>query len=231
MKSRICIAFIFTALLFVNCTPPVVFDQAQPIEGEAMIEIPDAYQGMFICESDSTLIIISDQIVYAQHEHFFVISTVGLEEREDCSLMENEIYLPGKEMCIPIEYIDENTVKGYITDIDTLFIMNEAHVAKLYKGHLFLSKRVNQDEWAVSMLSNDSDGNINYRTITEDSSFKSIRRITQMEDITRPTDRKQRFKITPDKKAFDLLINNKNIFIDCEYLMRINLEIEQPESF
>ncbi|NNF36230.1 MAG: hypothetical protein HKN68_19155, partial [Saprospiraceae bacterium] len=105
MNSRICIAFIFTVLLLTNCTPPVVFDKPQPLGGEAVIEIPDVYQGLYICESDSTLIIISDHIVYAQHEHFFVISTEGLEEREDCSLMENEIYLPGKEMCIPIEYI------------------------------------------------------------------------------------------------------------------------------
>ncbi|NNF32718.1 MAG: hypothetical protein HKN68_01330, partial [Saprospiraceae bacterium] len=131
----------------------------------------------------------------------------------------------------PIEYIDENTVKGYITDIDTLFIMDKGHVAKLYKGHLFLSKMIHKDEWAVSMLSHDSEGNILYRTITEDSSFKSIRRITPMEDITKPTDRKRRFKITPDERAFDLLIRDKNIFIDCEYLMRVNLEVEQTESF
>jgi hypothetical protein len=231
MKSWIPFGLILIAFIFLDCTPPVVFDQAQPIEGQTVSEIPDAYQGLYICESDSTLIIISDQIVYAQHEHFFVISTEGLEEREDCSLMENEIYLPGKEMCIPIEYIDENTVKGYITDIDTLFIMNEGHAAKTYKGHLFLSKQLREEEWAVSMLSHDEEGNILYRSITEDSDLKGIRRITPMKDITRPTDRKRRFKITPDQKAFDRLISNNDIFIDCEYLMRVNLEVEHPESF
>ena len=231
MKTSLFKVLLLMIIIVTACTPPVVFDQAQPIDGESVNEIPASYQGLYVCESDSTLIIISDHIVYAQHEHYFIISTEGLEEREDCSLIENEVYLPGKDMCIPIEYIDEKTVKGYITDIDTLFIMDVNHVAKSYRGHLFLSKKLDNQEWAVSMLSHDETGNLLYRGITEDSDFRGINRITPMKEITRPSDRKRRFKITPDQTAFDLLINDPDIFIDCEYLMRVNLEVEQPDVF
>ena len=224
--------FIFSLIILsIGCTPPVVFDKAQPVDGDVVDVLPDSYQGLYVCESDSTLIIITDHIVYAEHEHFFVISTEGLEEREDCSLMENEIYLPGKNQCIPVEYVDENTVKGYVTDIDTLFIMDEFHEAKMYKGHLFLSKQLEDGEWGVSMLSLDDDYNILFRSITEDSDLKSIREITPMEDITRPSDRNRRFKIRPDQKAFDLLILNEDIFIDCDYLSRVNLEVEVPQAY
>ncbi len=231
MNKQLSLGLILLVLLIASCTPPVVFDQPQPIDGQDVTVIPVEYQGLYVCESDSTLIIISDHIVYAQHEHFFVISIEGLEEREDCSLIENEIYLTGKDMCIPIKYIDENTVKGYITDIDTLFIMNDLHAAKTYKGHLFLSNKMDNAGWAVSMLSLDDGGNILYRGITEDSDMRGINRITPMVDITKPTDRNRRFKISPDQAAFDQLMKDNDIFIDCEYLMKVNLEIDHIEAF
>jgi len=42
-----------------------------------------------------------------------------------------------------------------------------------------------------------------------------------MGDITKPTDRKRIFKISPTEKAFDLLIKHENNFIDCEYLVKV----------
>ena len=49
---------IFIAIVF-SCTPPVVFDTAYPTETSDLLEIPFEYQGAFICDSDSSLIIIN----------------------------------------------------------------------------------------------------------------------------------------------------------------------------
>lgn len=78
---------------------------------------------------------------------------------------------------------------------------------------------------------------INLLTIHENKNLnnihvniKLIEKITPMEDITKPTDRKRIFKISPTEKAFDLLIKNENNYIDCEYPVKVNLEVEQPAS-
>ena len=53
------IAVLILSFLVIRCSPPVVFEEAYPTGEEDLIQIPDAYKGAFICESDSTIIYVS----------------------------------------------------------------------------------------------------------------------------------------------------------------------------
>jgi len=56
-------------LVVAACTPPVIFDKAYPIGEENLEAIPSAYRGVFICESDSALLVISDRDIILRNDN------------------------------------------------------------------------------------------------------------------------------------------------------------------
>ena len=221
------IAVLILSFLVIRCSPPVVFEEAYPTGEEDLIKLPDTYKGAFICESDSTIILIKDSMIVARSEHFFRLPVRSVEEREDCSLDGDEMFVSGRDECIPLVFLNDSTVQGTIVDFDTLFMMKKEGVARAYKGHVVLSQQLEDKEWAISLLSLQESGDLLYRAITDKTKIKQVKKITKMTDITREGDKNSRYRIRPSKKQFDALIANEKIFIECETLFRISLE----ESF
>ena len=212
------------ALLVLKCSPPVVFEEAYPIGEKDLVQLPEAYKGVYICESDSTIVLIKDSMIIARSEHFFRLPLKSVEEREDCSLDGDEMFVSGRDECIPLVYLNDSTVQGTVVDYDTLFIMNKEGVARLYQGHVVLSQKLEEREWAISLLSLQESGDLWYRAITDKTQIKKVKKITAMTDITKEGDKKSRYRIRPSEKQFDALINDENIFIECETLLRMRME-------
>ena len=222
MKAQINLLLLIL-ILFWSCEPPVVFDQAYPI-GEADLDnIPNSFQGSFICESDSSIVHISDQLIIHESYYRFRSKLKDLEEREDCSIEDDKIFLKGMSECVPLKYINDSIVEGEYMMTDTLF-KNKSHAfARLYRGHLFLSQKIKSNEWIVHFLTPDGN-NLFYRAIADKSSIKEIEVITPIEKLEQADSDKPRYRITPTLKEFDLLIDSPSIFIECEYLIHINIE-------
>lgn len=223
MKNDFLVLFGF-ALLFSCCTPPVVFDQPYPIDGEDLLEMPYAYQGTFICESDSSLLTIAPRDITVRKENYFLLPLKDIEQREDCNIDGNEMYVSGRAECIPLEFVNDSLVKGFVIEYDTLFVITEGSVARMYNGHVILSQELKDDEWAVSLLSLENNSDVKYRAITDKTKIRTVGRITAMENITLDSDKNERYKIKPTMKQFDELLNHEKIFIECEYLSRVSVE-------
>jgi ribosomal protein L7Ae-like RNA K-turn-binding protein len=214
----------FIALLITSCTSPVVFDGAYPENEPPLSAIPDFFQGVFMCESDSTIITIDEQYVLALDVNSFEESVQKINEREACTLIGNEIYFDEIQECVPIEYIGEDSVKGQYITMDTLFHLGPKSIAKMYKGSVVLSQEVDKEEWILSILSLDAYNNIYYRAINENSELDALADITEMKQIGVDRNSEPIYKVKPTKKEFDEIFDNQEIFLVCEYLMRVNLE-------
>jgi len=214
------------AMLFTisACSPPVIFDKAYPLEVENLKAIPSSYTGVFICESDSALLIISQHDITLRKENYFMLPLKDVEEREDCKIVGEQMYVTGRSECIPLEFINDSIVKGTVVEHDTLFLMGEKSIARIYQGHVVLSQEVEDGQWAVSLLSLEDNKDIKYRAITDKTKIKNVSKITSMENITTIDDKRDRYKIRPSMVQFDELLNDDKVFIECEYLTRINLE-------
>jgi len=129
-----------------------------------------------------------------------------VEEREDCRIDGERMYVTGRSECIPLEFINDSIVKGTVIENDTLFMMGENSVARMYNGHVVLSQEIKSDQWAVSLLSLEENKNIKYRAITDRTKIKNVENITSLKNITVEDDKKDRFKIKPNMKQFDELI-------------------------
>ncbi len=223
MRNNI-LALLGFILLVSACTPPVVFDKAYPLGEEDLVEIPPSYTGVFICESDSALLVIDRQDITLRKENYFMLPLKDVEEREDCRIAGEQMYVSGRSECIPLEFINDSIVKGTVVEHDTLFVMGEGSVARMYNGHVVLSQELKKDQWAVSLLSLEENSDITYRAITDKTKIKNIGKITAMENITIESDKKDRYKIKPSMKQFDELLEDETVFVECEYLTRVLLD-------
>ncbi|MEM9547651.1 MAG: hypothetical protein AAGA77_16845 [Bacteroidota bacterium] len=220
--------YVLACMLMVSaCTPPVVFDQPYPLGEDDLIELPSKYTGTFICESDSNLLIIDKHEITLKKENFFLMPLKDVEERPDCTIDGDEMYVEGREECIPLEFVNDSIVKGFVEEYDTLFVMSKGSVARMYNGHVVLSKEMRDGQWAVSLLSLEENSDVTYRAITDKTKIKNIGRITAMENITTTEDKNERYKIKPTMKQFDELLQDKKVFIECEYLTRV-IAVEIP---
>lgn len=216
-------------LLLATCTPPVVFDQPYPIGEEDLIEFPELYTGSFICESDSALLLIQKNEIVIRKENYFKLPLKYVEEREDCNIEGEEMYVSGRAECIPLEFVNDSTVQGIVVEHDTLFSMGDKAVARMYHGHLVLSQEIEDFEWAVSFLSLEKNSDIVYRAITDKTKVAEVGKVTAMEDITTKEDKNNRYKIKPTMKQFDELMHHEKVFVECEYLTRVYLD-EMPKE-
>ena len=210
--------------MVMSCTPPVVFEQAYPSDQDDLKSIPKHYQGAFICESDSALIIISDYNITLHRSHFFDTKIKHVEEREECKLVDDKIYISGRLECIPISVVNDSMVRGVFQETDTLFVMQKGSNARLYNGHLVINQEIKPKEWAISLLTPEDAGNITYKAITSETQIKNVVSVTHATDITTDTDKSPRYKVRPTMKEFDALLADEKIFIECEYLVRVQME-------
>lgn len=211
-------------LLIISCSSPVVFDDSYPKGIEELDQIPIQYQGYYMCESDSTLIVINDNNIYAQSSYFFESELEEMLKREQCTIQDGEIYLEEIEECIPFEYISEDSIRGMFYDVDTLFRLSQNARIKPYKGSLVLSQRIDNKEWILTLLSMDAYGNIIYKAITEEYDLETLQAITNTEQIDVDRNNEPIYKVKPTKKEFDALFESEKIFIECEYLIHVNPE-------
>lgn len=218
------ISFILFAIFILSCSPPVVFDGPYPQGGSDLLHLPDVYQGTFICESDSSIVLIGPQMITLRQEHFFTTALKDVDEKEDCSVIGNEMYIKGREECVPLEFVNDSTVRGIITEYDTLFVISKTGIARTYKGHLVLSQEIEDSEWAINIVTLQDNRDMIYRAITDETKIKNVRKITQLQDITDPEDDSPRYKIRPTMKEFDALLSDEKVFVECEYLTRVSLE-------
>lgn len=210
--------------IITSCTPPVVFDQAYPSDQADLASIPHVFQGAFICESDSSLVIISDTDVTMHRTHYFNTKMSQVEERANCKIVDDKMYISGRLECIPVSVVNDSTVRGTYKETDTLFVMQEGSVARIHKGHLVLSQELNKNEWAVSLLTTQQGGDLTFRAITKKSKIKNVSKVTHPTDITTYRDNSPRYSVSPTMKEFDALLADDKVFIECEYLLRVHLD-------
>ena len=207
-----------------SCTPPVVFDNAYPTDSSDLSEIPFEYQGAYICESDSSLIIINKQEIVIRKEQFFRLSLKNVEEKENCLISGDKMYVDNRNECIPIVFESDSIVRGTIVENDTLFRMEPGSVARLYKGHVVISQEVENNIWAINLLELQDNGDVIYRAITDKTKIRHVQQITDTKELPSRKRDQPKYKVKPTMREFDEMMNDENIFITCDYLTRVNLE-------
>lgn len=225
VTNIIAMRLLILSLIFIafSCTPPVVFEQAYPSGQQDLTSIPEIFQGSFICESDSALIIIKEHDITMHKTQYFDTPTKYIEEREDCKVVDDKMYVSGRLECIPVTMVNDTVIRGIVKETDTLFVIQEGSIARLYKGHLVINQKIKDKEWAISLLTPESGGDITFKAINNKTKIKNIAKVTHTKDITTKNDKHPRYVVNPTMTEFDALLADEKIFIECEYLTKVKV--------
>jgi|GEM_PF-1941892 len=217
--------FFIAIILIAACSPPVVFNKPFPPNEDNLTSIPEKYHGLYMCESDSTLVVINDAVIYARQPYYFEERIADLVEFEECQYINGEIIMNETGEVVPVEDMGDGWVRGHFIEQDTLFQIGEYAIARPYDGSLLLSKSFKKGEWAVYGLTKDSRGDVIYRAINEGTDLELVDDISSLiqlekEDVDDPP----RYMVNPTLVEFDRMFRNELIYIECEKLIRVRFE-------
>lgn len=215
--------FFISLLYFISCEPNVLFQEAVPPEVLAIDRLPEEFQGVYMCESDSSRMYADDFIIYNESYHQFVTTLDRIKDTEHCSIIAGGLYLPGRKECIPFEYISEDTITAKVYSIDTLFAFRDNEILKLYKGRLFMNYKNGLDEWVTFMISPMEDGAMNWELIDIPDRVRKVEAITQDYSVRVNVDDEKKYIIKPNLVEFERILD-KNYLRPCDVLYPINLE-------
>ena len=224
--------FIGIVIVLSACSPPLVFDRPFPPNEDDLMEIPEKYRGVYMCESDSTLVVINKSVIYAREPYYFEESVEYIEECEDCKLVGDKLIMNQTGEEVPIEFTEEGKVRGHFIEQDTLFKFGEYSIARPYDGNLLLSISLKNKEWAIYGLTRNNAGNVVYRAINEATDLELVDDISPITELEREVaDDPPRYMVRPTLADFDRMFRNERIYIECETLIRIKFDEFKKEFF
>lgn len=218
------ITIVFSIFILMSCQPNVVFEDTLPPGIDSIDKIPDVFQGVYMCESDSSRMYADPFAIYNESYHTFIIPISRVEETENCSIVAGGLYLPGRKDCIPFEYIGEDTIMAKVYSIDTLFSFQANEVMKLYKGRLFMNYKNRHNEWVTHMISPLDDGSVQWDLIDVPDKIKKVEAITHEYTTRQNEDNETMYILKPTMVEFERILQRKYTST-CDILIPINIEI------
>jgi len=213
-------AILFAILLLAACQPNVMFQEAVPPGIKAIKKIPNHFQGVYLCESDSSLIYTDANVVYKESYHMFITPISRVRQSEECKIVAGGLYLPGRKECIPFEYVGKDSIQAKVYSIDTLFNFRDNEVMKLYKGRLFMNYINEYKEWVTFMISPMGEGYMKWEMIDVPDQVKKVEDITAEYKTRLNKDDETMYIIKPTLVEFDKILENDYTVL-CDVLIPV----------
>lgn len=223
MKNTALIFILIAVTLFWSCSePPVVFGEAQPQGVDNDPYILPIYQGVFLCESDSSIVYVKNQTIHKEKAFDIRTTIQEIEEMEEVELRGTELHVIDQNRSVPVE-IQGDSIFSSITLRDTLLQLGPKQTIRFFKGHLVLSKEIIPKKWEVLILSLDNNLDLILSDALYPTDLQQLQSITPVQDLS--TEDKVQFKITPTIMEFDQILNERLIFEACDQYTRIHLPV------
>lgn len=217
------IALVIGFLVIVSCDSPVGFTEAQPSNASDLSTLPGAYQGMYICESDNTLVKVEGKVIYSEYTEVALIPMSYITEREECTIVNDTLYIEGQKECVKVTYPKEGFIAAAKVTRDTIFRITPFQKARMYKGNLILSQVTENELWTIAILELDEYAGIRYRAIIDDSDLTALSNITNLTKVAIKNANHPYYKVSPKEVELDQLFKDESIFIDCDYFSRVHM--------
>ncbi|MEM1319696.1 MAG: hypothetical protein AAGG75_05530 [Bacteroidota bacterium] len=204
--------------------PPIVFTAPQPEGLNAEPFIRPIYRGRFLCDSDSALMVVKNNIIYKAKAFQLEVTPTELENTDGLSLKDGQLYVEEWGRQLPTRIEKDSIYHSDFIHRDTLIYLDENHVLKHFRGHMVINRKMEKEKWEVMLLSLDEHLNLALSITTLPEEIEQLEAITPAEDLS--TEDQTQYRISPTVIEFDELLQTQLIFQECDYFYRIPQEIE-----
>jgi hypothetical protein len=218
MKNAIYLlmSIFMTALL--SCDSPVIFTVPQPKGFSPQSSFSIFYRGSYFCESDSSLVYITDEVVFKQKDYHLVMPKTRLDTMSDVRLVDGKLQIKGMDEWVPATII-RDSVHAQIAKRDTLFAIGQDQVLTMFRGHHILNNKRSDNYWEVAILTIDEEMNIILSMAAEPEDLERLKEVTPVTDLSRGDT--VQYLINPTVHEFNQILDEELIFKDLEYYYRV----------
>jgi len=171
------------------CTPPVTFNQPQPVGVDSLTVFPKRLIGRYISKDGMVLTVEPSRIVL--HFDYEVKQPKDSLEWDSLTVEEKSRYR-----------LDGDSVIEHVVDTDTLFCFSQDNVLKKFKGQYFLNTRNDSASWVVRKMKLQK-GQLIIGSISAKEELKTLERISERPLDTIPQ------KISFTKKQFHEYVDSE----------------------
>ena len=229
MKKYLFCMSIVVIFVLTACEPAVVFENPQPKGAPEEKNFATPYQGTYLSESDSSIVIIDSVCIYKRHWFDFTLSRKRIEK--DDNVVKSGEFLHLKNIGKNAIYrIKNDTVYASVALEDTLFHLDGSkYILKSHEGHQIMNVKLNEASYQVIVLSLDGKGNLDLMHASRLEDIEKLEKITPTQDISHHDI--EQFMINPTRVEFDEIMEQEIVFETYEKFKRINVRIEDLYPF
>ncbi|NAY91364.1 hypothetical protein GTQ34_05475 [Muricauda sp. JGD-17] len=202
---------LFSLMFLGSCQPPVIFGEPQPADTRSLQKIPEIYQGTYWCNTDSASLFVDEWAFIKRKEILIKLTENEVTESQELQLVNGKLFVHGWGQSFPIEQ-NGDTIRSSIVMRDTLFAIGTHQVLKPFKGHLVLNKKLDEDAWAVLVVSALTPDVLTISKAELPEDLSQLQGITPVSTLAKDKDRETQIFITPTKAQFELLMDKKLLF-------------------
>lgn len=195
--------------------PEVRFLAPQPFKKQDLTSFPKRFQGTYREKSDSSILTIGPRAITTVWN--LTVRTSGAELKEELDTLFYREDRP-KDTLASIDNLsvavmmdaagDSATVALHQTD--TLFILNDESLLRMYKGYLFLNNRRQDGTWRIRTLHLEKN-ELSLEDLVSHVQVDSLRAITPIETIRDTTSNEVRYHVlNPQRKELKKILSRKD---------------------
>lgn len=208
-------------IYWMSCEPPVIFKSPQPEGIQQVTSFSPEFRGTYTCESDSSVVIISDDIIYKTEWFDFMVTQNRIDQDPNFEKSGEFLFVKRLGKCT-INKIENDIVYATAQLADTLFLLDENEcILKSYKGHQIMSLKLLDGSYEVIILSLDEDSNLELKMATLPGELEQLEKITAVKDVSSEED--EQYEINPSRMEFDEILKQELVFETCEYFKRVKI--------
>lgn len=213
--------FLIVIIGLYSCEPPIIFKSPQPQGVKAIDAFAPAFQGTYFCESDSSVVVIGEQVIYKTDWFDIAIPQRRIEQDTNIVRSGEFLYIRDIGKCA-IYRIQNDMVFASVQLADTLFYMDGIEsVLKDYNGHQVMSLLLKEGKYEVFILSLDEEMNLQLSMATLSGDLEELKKITPIKDVS--SEEVEQYEINPTLIEFEEILQKEIVFEACEYFRRIDI--------
>lgn len=222
---KVYISIILILISIVACNPKVNFKSPMPPEVEEINTFPDEYCGLYFFESDSSRVMVTQDMITTETLITYKTPMKRVEESENCAIVDGGIHIIGRKECFAFDYINEDTILVKITETDTIFKFSENQVAKIDDKNIYLNYMGEKNEWMTFVMRPIKNDTYNIYIINIPNKEKNVRSITSNYTSRMRKDSTIIYTIDPSPREFNKTLRRKYLKL-YEKVIPVNFEIQ-----
>jgi hypothetical protein len=208
MKTRKFTTLILLVIILSSCGPEIRFEEPQPTGSRNLKKIPKEYWGLYINQTDSSLLKINANMITQIWDQFTTLSEDQMINEFDTIFLQDTLIQFTENLFLDFKIKGDSTIV-HSYGSDTIYIISPNQLLRRQKGYLFLNYITGDSTWMVKLLSLQH-GYIDIQDLVTLSEIDSLKEIMEIETFTGADSTIiDQYRLHPTRRDIKEILNHK----------------------